>query len=428
MLGDKMQTLGETLRLWMTNHGLNETSSGFVYILLSIGLLVLVAWIIHLIARTLILRGIRRFIRNSANRWDDFALEHGVFHRITHLVPAIVIYLTANFLLGDYPRVIVFIQCAATIYMVIMGLFAIDAAINAIHAIYCTHPISRQKPIKGYLQVLKIFLYLAAVISVMSIIMGKSPMVYLSGLGALTAVLMLVFKDSILGFVAGIQLATNDMVQVGDWIEFPQYGADGDVIDISLMTVKVQNWDKTISTIPVYALISDSFKNWRGMSESGGRRIKRSLYLDMTSFKFCDEAMLERFKKFQILRNYLESKLREINTYNQENEVDLTQIINGRRLTNIGTFRAYVEAYLHNHPKIHQNMTFLVRHMPPTEHGLPIEIYVFSNDQVWPHYEAIQADIFDHILAVVPEFELRVFQSPSGHDLTRMAEAFVRQQ
>ena len=235
-------------------------------------------------------------------------------------------------------------------------------------------------------------------------------------MGAMTAILLLVFKDSILGLVASIQLTSNDMVRIGDWIEMPKYGADGDVIDVTLHTVKVQNWDKTITTIPSYALISDSFKNWRGMAESGGRRIKRAIYIDLTSIKFCTSEMLDRFEKFQLITDYIRTRKAEITEYNQEHQVDTSELINGRNLTNVGTFRAYLVAYLHHHPKIHQDLTFLIRHLPPGEQGLPIEIYVFSNDQVWANYEAIQADIFDHIFSVVPMFDLRLFQNPTGAD------------
>jgi miniconductance mechanosensitive channel len=217
---------------------------------------------------------------------------------------------------------------------------------------------------------------------------------------------LLVFKDSILGLVASVQLSSNDMVRIGDWIEMPKYGADGDVIDVTLHTVKVQNWDKTITTIPAYSLISNSFKNWRGMTESGGRRIKRAIYIDMASIKFCTKEMLNRFEKFQLISEYIKSKRKEIARYNKEHNIDTSELINGRNLTNVGSFRAYVAAYLHNHPKIHRGLTFLVRHLSPGENGLPIEIYVFSNDQVWANYEAIQADIFDHILGVVPLFDL----------------------
>ena len=235
-----------------------------------------------------------------------------------------------------------------------------------------------------------------------------------------TAVLLLIFKDAILGFVAGIQLSANNMIHIGDWIDMPKYGADGDVIDITLTTVKVQNWDKTISTIPAYSLISDSFKNWRGMSESGGRRIKRSINIDMNTICFCDEQMIEKYRHIQYIADYIDAKKREIDEHNIAANVDDSELVNGRRMTNIGTFRAYVIAYLKNHPKINRDMTFLVRQLQPNENGLPIEIYVFSSDKVWANYEAIQADIFDHILAAVPNFGLRVFQNPTGSDFNRL--------
>jgi miniconductance mechanosensitive channel len=257
-------------------------------------------------------------------------------------------------------------------------------------------------------------------IFIVSILTDKSPWGILSILGGFTVVLMLVFKDTILGFVASIQLSGHDMVRIGDWIEMPKYGADGDVIDVSIHTVKVRNWDKTITTIPTYGLVTDAFKNWRGMSESGGRRIKRSFYIDMSSIKFCTDEMLERFRKFEFIREYIEQKQKEIDEYNREHAVETSQLINGRRQTNIGVFRAYIIAYLKKHPKIHQGMTFLVRHLEPTPTGLPIQIYVFSSDQAWANYEAIQADIFDHLLAAVPEFELRIFQNPTGHDFAAL--------
>ena len=239
-------------------------------------------------------------------------------------------------------------------------------------------------------------------------------------MGALTAVLLLVFRDAILGFVAGIMISVNNIVRVGDWIEMSKAGADGDVIDVSLTTVKVQNWDKTITTIPTYDLISDSFRNWRGMKDSGGRRIKRPLYLDVQSIRFADEELIKRWEKIDLLKDYLKKKREEIQKANEERGTDLTILGNGRRITNAGTFRAYCVAYLKAHPQIHQDMTFLVRQLAPTEHGLPIEIYVFSKDQVWANYEAIQADIFDHLLSVIGEFDLHIFQKPSGLDMQSM--------
>jgi miniconductance mechanosensitive channel len=315
-----------------------------------------------------------------------------------------------------------FLQRFAMVYMMIAGLYAFNGFLNAINEIYRSFEVSRQRPIKGYVQIVKILISIFIIIIALATILGRSPWLLLSGLGALTAVLILVFKDSILGFIASIQLTSNDMVRIGDWIEMPKYGADGDVIDVTLHTVKVQNWDKTISTIPTYTLISDSFINWRGMSDSGGRRIKRAIYIDMTSVKFCTPEMLDRFEKYQLLGDYIKSKKQEIVEYNRAHQIDTSELINGRNLTNIGTLRAYISAYLRHHPKIHQDMTFLIRHLQPGEFGLPLEIYVFSNDQEWVNYEAIQADIFDHILAVLPMFELRVFQRPTGFDMQALGK------
>jgi miniconductance mechanosensitive channel len=260
-------------------------------------------------------------------------------------------------------------------------------------------------------------LSIAVGVFALSITLDKSPWVFLSGLGAMTAVVLLIFKDAILGLVAGIQLSANDMVRPGDWIEMSKYGADGDVMEVTLTTVKVRNWDKTITTIPTYALISDSFRNWRGMTMSGGRRIKRSVWIDVNSIRFCSPEMIEKFERIALLKEYVRSKREELEKYNREQGVDDASPVNGRRMTNVGTFRAYLVQYLRHHPQVHQQLTLLVRQLQPTEKGLPIEVYVFSSDQRWVEYEAIQADIFDHILAVLPEFGLRPFQSPSGADI-----------
>jgi miniconductance mechanosensitive channel len=268
---------------------------------------------------------------------------------------------------------------------------------------------------------MQIVTHMLAAIFIISVLLNKEPWGLFSLLGGMTAVTMLVFKDSILGFVAGIQLGANDMIREGDWIEMPKYGADGDVIEVTVNTVKVRNWDKTISTVPTYALITDSFKNWRGMSESGGRRIKRSICIDMNTVKFATEEMLSIFRKMELLKEYVDQKQQQIDADNSEKQIDLSAtVVNGRRQTNLGIFRAYLENYLHDNPKIHTGMTFLVRHLQPTAQGLPIEIYVFSSDKNWVNYEAIQADIFDHILAALPEFGLRVYQQPSGADVAAL--------
>jgi miniconductance mechanosensitive channel len=373
-----------------------------------------------LITRKIILTGIKRIVRKSKSKIDDILIERGVFRKLAHLIPGFLIYSTAGFIFTDYPALGDIVTRLALIYIIIIILLSIDSFINALHQIYLTTPVSEGRPIKGYVQVVKIIIYFIAIILIIASLTKESPKALLTGLGAMAAVLMLVFKDTILGFVASIQLSANKMVKPGDWIAMPSHNADGTVIDISLNTVKVQNWDKTIATVPTYALVSDSFQNWKGMEESGGRRIKRSINIDMNSVRFVDDEMAEKFKKIQLLKDYVVNREEEIMKYNEENKIDGSVLVNGRRMTNLGTFRKYVEEYLHHHPKIHNDMTFLVRQLQPDERGLPIEIYVFSNDQEWANYEAIQSDIFDHILAIIPQFELRVFQNPSGRDFQNL--------
>jgi len=406
----------EQLTDWLLRTGLNETAAEVAARVIAFLLMVGAAYVANFLAKKLLLRVIRKLVERTKTVWDDMLVKREVFNRLSHLAPALVIYAMAPFVGAGSPTAIATIQRIAMVYMAGVGLLVLDAFLSAVVDIYRTFETAQKKPIRGFVQAGKIILYVVGVIIIISIVMGKSPGLLLGGLGAMTAVLMLIFKDSILGLVAGIQLSTNQMLHIGDWIEMPKYGADGDVIDITLTTVKVQNWDKTITTIPTYALISDYFKNWRGMSESGGRRIKRSIHIDMTSVRFCTAEMLERFKRIKHIKEYIERKLQEINEHNTAEGIDENDLVNGRHLTNLGTFRAYIAAYLRHHPKVHQGMTFLVRHLEPTSEGLPIQIYVFSNDQAWANYEAIQADIFDHILAVIPEFDLRVFQNPTGAD------------
>jgi len=408
----------EIFRNWLIDIGVSESPAlylGWVGIALAI---LILAYAANYIAKRFLLAGVSYFVKKTKTKWDDVLLKRKVFTRLSHFAPALIIYGTAYL----FETAQGFIERLAMIYMIFAGILVINAFLNAVVDIYRTFEISKQRPIKGYVQIAQIIIFVSLGIIVISTLMNRSPWLLLSGLGAMTAVILLIFKDSILGLVASVQLSGNDMVRLGDWIEMPQYGADGDVIDITLTTVKVQNWDKTITTIPAYSLISDSFKNWRGMSESGGRRIKRAVYIDMNSIKFCTPEMLARFEKYQLLTDYIRTRKDEIAKYNKEHNIDTSELINGRNMTNVGTFRAYIIAYLRNHPKIHQNMTFLIRHLPPSEKGLPIEIYVFSNDQEWANYEAIQADIFDHILSVVPMFDLRVFQNPTGNDFREISK------
>jgi miniconductance mechanosensitive channel len=407
---------------WLLNLGLSDQLAIFINTAITLALIVLLAFISDIITKQLILRTISIIVKRSKNTWDDIFLEKKVFNRLSHFAPALVIHYTIEYALADYPSWIEGIQTIIYVYMIFVALRVFDSFANAMHGIYKTLPSSKDKPIKGYIQVVKILVYFIAILYTYGLIFEKEIGTLIAGLGALAAVLLLIFKDTILGLVAGVQLSGNDMVRIGDWVEMPKYGADGDVIEISLHTVKIQNWDKTISTIPTYALVSDSFVNWRGMQESGGRRIKRHINIDMKSVKFCDEEMITKFKQIQYLSDYIDVKREEIEKFNKEHNVDLAAMANGRRITNLGTFRKYCEFYLKNHPKIHDHMTFLVRQLQPTEKGLPLEIYVFSNDKVWANYEAIQADILDHVLAILPEFDLRVFQTPSGNDISEFLQ------
>ncbi|WP_062105407.1 mechanosensitive ion channel family protein [Bacillus niameyensis] len=397
---------------------MDPTLVKYLSIFLMILFIALLCIVANFITKKVVIRIISHILTKHNIKWGNILLERKVFRKISHIVPAIIIYYFSS----TFPTYQHLIEKGANTYVIIVGLAIINSLLNAINDIYQTYEISKMKPIKGYIQVIKIIVIIFGSILVVANLIGKNPLLLLSGIGALSAVLMLVFKDSILGLVAGVQLTANDMVRVGDWIEMPKYEADGDIIDISLNTVKVQNWDKTITMIPSYALISDSFKNWRGMQASGGRRIKRSLFVDTNSISFCSTEMIENFKHIHYLADYIISREAEIAEYNTKNEINNDNRVNGRALTNIGVFRAYISNYLQHHAGINQDMTLMVRQLAPSEHGLPIEIYAFTNDVRWAVYESTQADIFDHLFAVAPEFGLRLFQNPSGHDLKNIVE------
>jgi miniconductance mechanosensitive channel len=307
-------------------------------------------------------------------------------------------------------------------WIILFALLSLFTLLDILQSISDKRETRAHFPLRGLLQTVKLVASVLTAILAVSLLMDKSPLILLSGLGALSAVLLLVFKDPILGLVAGIQLSANNMLAVGDWLEMPKYGADGDVVDIALTTVKVRNWDKTITTIPTYALISDSFKNWRGMSEAGGRRIKRSIHVEMSSVCFLNKEQLNELKKAQLLSDYITSTISEIEKENADKKADMTVMQNGRRMTNVGTFRKYLVSYLKSHPKIHQSMTLIVRQLEPTTNGLPIEIYAFTNTTSWNAYEDIQSDIFDHIIAVLPAFSLRVHESPTGNDIRSLVK------
>lgn len=381
-----------------------------------LGVLIL-SYIVYIITKTVLMRVIRGFVQRTKTEWDDILLSNKMLRRISLITPFLVI-MNFSYLSPTFAG---FIERFSAVLIIIFILLTLSALLNGIVEIYEKIEKYKERPIKGYIQVVKIIMYIFGGILIITALTGQSPWAILGGLGALTAVLLLVFRDTILSFVASVQISSYDLIKVGDWIEVPKFGADGDVIDIALHTIKVQNWDKTITVIPTYKLIEDSFKNWRGMQLSGGRRIKRSIYIDQNSITFCNDEMLERFGKFQLIKNYLEKKKTEVAKFNEEKKIDQSQLINGRRLTNVGTFRAYLKEYLLQREDVHKGLTFLVRHLPPGPEGLPIEIYVFATTTKWAEYEDIQSDIFDHIFAVVPQFDLRIFQNPTGNDFKLLA-------
>lgn len=394
------------------------------------GILVLLAAAVisYFVIRPALMAIVHKAASRTASQWDDALTRHKVFRRITHVIPALVVYLGVGLEIGGAPgltfpeQLVTVTRNVALAYMTLMLALAVSAALAAGNDVYETYPISKDRPLKGIVQVLQIIVLVVGGIILVANLIDESPTILLSGLGAMTAVLLLVFKDTILGLVASLQLTANDMVRVGDWIEMPAYGADGDVIDVALHTVKIQNFDKTITTIPTYKLIAESFKNWRGMSEAGGRRIKRPLYIDQSSIRFLTDDEIDGLRQFALLRQHFESKRQELEDAAESLGEDGKIEVNRRRLTNIGVFRAYVKSYLSQHPKIHHDMTVMVRQLKPGPEGLPIEIYCFTRTTEWLAYEDVQSDIFDHILAILPEFGLRLFQKPTGSDLTEFSD------
>ncbi|MEX2526141.1 MAG: mechanosensitive ion channel family protein [Gemmatimonadota bacterium] len=386
---------------------------------LALALLLILGEAVHRVVRLYLLRVLEKLARKSPTPWDQTFFDHQVPQRLAFGVPLFIWYAGIPLIPGVPPTVEVVARRVFLALLVVVAVRAFSAFLGVVNTLYLSRPRATDRPIKGYLQVASVLAHLAAFIWVIAILMDRSPVIFLSGLGAMTAVLLLVFRDTLLSLVAGVQITSNDLIRVGDWIEMPQFSADGDVIDIALNTVRVQNWDRTITAIPTHKFLEHSFRNWRGMQDSGGRRIKRAFRIDMNTIRFLMPEEEERFGRMELLREYIHQKREEL-AGDPGKEVGPDGVRpHRRRLTNVGTLRAYIVAYLRAHPGIHQDMTFLVRQLEPTPEGLPLEIYVFSNDTRWAVYEGIQADIFDHILATTPDFGLRVFQSPSGQDVTR---------
>ena len=389
--------------------------------------LLLLSAVIYALVRWGFVAFIRRLVRRSEATWDDALVESHLFGRLAYLAPLLVVYFGISWVPEVTDEVNAAVRRILSAGLVVILALSFSSFLTSVNAIYSLTAEFRHRPIKGYIQVAKLILVLISGVIVVATLMDKSPWVFVSGIGAVAAVLMLVFRDTILALVASIQIASNDMLHIGDWIEMPQAGADGDVIDVALHTVRIQNWDKTISTIPTHLFISESFKNWRGMSLSGGRRLKRAFFLDVSTVRFLTKAEIQRFGQWSLLKDYMVQKEDELETYNAESGRESSVSADLRRLTNVGTLRAYVEAYLRAHPCIHTTgYTLMVRQLPPGPTGLPVEIYCFSNDQDWTRYESIQADIFDHIFAIVPEFGLRIYQQPAGADFGPLGELASR--
>jgi miniconductance mechanosensitive channel len=379
--------------------------------------------ILHRIVRHYILRFLEGVARESRHAWDQALFDARLPQRLAFGVPILIWQLGVDLVPHLSPDVLLVVKRVLLATMIVVIVRAFAALLDGINRIYVLRPRSGERPIKGFLQVASVVAHLAAVIIVVSILMDKNPVIFLSGLGAMTAVLLLIFRDTLLSLVAGVQITSNDLLRVGDWIEMPQFQADGDVVDIALNSVTVQNWDRTLSVIPTHKFLEHSFKNWRGMTESGGRRIKRAVHIDQSTIRYLEPDEVERFGRWELLADYIDRKREEIEAFNQTHPADEGRVPHVRRMTNVGTFRAYLIAYLKAHDGLRQDMTFLVRQLAPGPQGLPIEIYVFTADIRWASYEAIQADIFDHVLATVPEFGLRVYQQPGGADVQRALEA-----
>lgn len=391
-----------------------------LYTLIGLSLLILVSWIANWLVKRILVRGVYRILRNSQlGRYSSLA-DSSFIRRMANIVPALILSAGIVIIPNISSVAVAVVQNVTTAFIVLTIALGIGSLLTIVNEAYNKRPDAHLKPIKGYIQVIKIAIYAIAAILMIASLIDRSPLILLSGLGAMAAVLLLIFQDTLLSLVASVQISSNDLIRVGDWIEMAPLNADGDVIDIALHTVKVQNWDKTISVIPTKRFLTDPFKNWRGMQEAGGRRIKRSLLIDQQSIHFLSDDECKKLHRFSLMNDYLKQKQKDIDEWNQQLAEWGKEPVNTRRITNIGSFRAYVANYLKNHPSIHQNYTLMSRQLEPTANGLPLEIYCFTNTTNWIEYEGIASDIFDHLLSIIPEFGLRVFQQPNGFDMREL--------
>ena len=412
-----LKKIDELLISWGVSPSRAEVFDSFI----AFALVLVIAFLADAVCQKILLKVVAQVVKRTKATWDDIVLDHKVLVHLSRMVAPIVIYLFVPMAFADSgSSTLEFIRRICLIYIIVAFLSFVNSFLKAVYSVYSEKAQFRDRPLKGLLQTLQVILWLVGGIVVVGELIGRDPLSLLAGLGASAAILMLVFKDSIMGFVSGVQLSANDMLKVGDWIAMPKYGADGTVMEVTLNTVKVRNWDNTITTIPPYLLVSDSFQNWRGMRESGGRRVKRSINIDMTTVRFCTPEMLAKYRKIRLLKDYVEHTEEVIEKYNAENGIDNSILVNGRRQTNLGVFRAYLTAYLKSLPDVNRELTCMVRQLQPTDHGIPMELYFFCARKDWVPYGGVQADVFDHVLAIITEFDLQVFQSPSGRDFQRI--------
>ncbi len=433
-MGESLKTLFERISNWLTSIGIIGPLGQILHVAILMAVLIFIGFIIDRITRGILMMFIHRMVKRTTSTFDDILLEKGVFRRLAHLVPAVVVfYMIPSVFGGIYAEVqdelvrkivngwIQFFKDIVSVYMIVIGITTLISALSAVNTVFNKMDIADRIPIKGYVQVVQFILILIAFVWVLSILFNFQLKGFFTGLGAFVAVLVLVFRDSLLGLVASIQLSVNRLVRIGDWVTIPSRGADGTVLEITVNTVKIENFDKTITTLPTYSLISEHVQNWRGMEESNGRRIKRFVNVDMGSVHFCTEEQLDHLEKINLLKDYIQTSRAQITLDQAKYGADPSLPGFGSNLTNLGIFRKYLELYLRSHPKIQQDMTFMVRQLQPTDRGVPLEVYVFCTDKDWESYESIQSDLFDHILAIMPEFDLRVFQGPTGQDLKQLA-------
>ncbi|GAA4969303.1 mechanosensitive ion channel family protein [Algibacter aquimarinus] len=409
-----MDSIKHMLFDYLVSQGISESTAKYLNMLALLILLLLIVFIIDFIIRRIIRGAFTQFAIKSKTNFDDLLITNKVPRNVAHIIPLLIALKFAPIVFFDFPESDVVIETGLQVFAIILTLWIARSLLNTLKDYLKTLPRFKDKPIDSYIQVFMIFAWLGGIMSAIAIITGIPFLKFVTGLGAISAVIILVFKDTILGFVASIQVSINDMVRIGDWITFEKYGADGDVTEITLATVKVQNFDKTITTIPTYALISDSFKNWRGMVNSDGRRIKRALYIKQDCVKYLSEEDVDKLKNIQLISSYLNKRQKDIDSYNANNEIDKALFINGRNLTNIGVFRKYIDSYLKNHSAINKDMMIMARQLAPTTQGIPLEIYAFSSDKRWENYEYIMSDIFDHLIASLSYFDLEIFELPSN--------------